>query len=169
MDKHKIKATFFVVAKFAEDNPQLIERMKREGHLIGFHSLEHRNALCQTPGYTKNDFNQSEHIFRHLGLNIRFFRPPWGHLNTETLACVKQYGYKTVLWNVMAEDWRGNTTWQEIAEKLKRRTRNGDIICLHDGRGKNDAPGRTIKALEDVLPLWISEGYHFARMDEKYE
>nr|WP_315022442.1 polysaccharide deacetylase family protein [uncultured Aminipila sp.] len=166
LNKYNIKVTFFVVARFAENNTDIIERMKQEGHLIGFHSLEHRNALCQTPKYTRDDFKQSQEIFKKLGVKIKFFRPPWGHLNIETLNCVKNYRFKTILWDVMAEDWRENTTWKEIAQKLMRRTKQGDIICLHDGRGKNDAPGRTIDALEEVLPIWISQGYKFARMDD---
>ena len=35
----------FVVASFAKDNPEIIERMKKEEHLIGLHSFEHKNAL----------------------------------------------------------------------------------------------------------------------------
>lgn len=169
LKKYNVKATFFVVAKFAKDNSKVIDRMKKEGHLIGIHSLEHKNGLWQTPKYTQKDFKQSEGTLKELGIKIKYFRPPWGHLNIQTLACVKQYGFKTVLWNVMAQDWKGNTTWQEISQKLMRRTKNGDIICLHDGRGTNEAPARTIAALEVVLPFWISEGYKFARMDEKYE
>ncbi|QAT42964.1 polysaccharide deacetylase family protein [Aminipila luticellarii] len=169
LKRHEIRATFFSVAEFAENNPHIMERMEREGHLIGLHSSRHQNGLWQTPGHTRADFERSEEIFRRLGIRTKLFRPPWGHINAQTLACVKQYGYKIVLWDIMAEDWRGGTTWQQIAEKLLRRTQNGDIICLHDGRGKKDAPGRTIKALEEVLPVWISQGYTFARMDEKYE
>ena len=40
LKKYDIKATFFVVAKFAEKNPAIIKRMEKEGHTIGLHSLE---------------------------------------------------------------------------------------------------------------------------------
>lgn len=169
LNKYNVKATFFVVAKFAKANSKVIDRMKKEGHLIGLHSLEHKNGLWQTPQYIQDDFKQSDYTLKELGVKIKYFRPPWGHLNIQTLVCVKQYGFKIVMWNVMAQDWKGNTTWQEISQKLIRRTKNGDILCLHDGRGTNEAPARTIAALEVVLPLWISQGYKFARMDEKYE
>ncbi|WP_312353978.1 polysaccharide deacetylase family protein [Aminipila sp.] len=169
LKKYNIKASFFVVGKFAESNPDMIKRMKEEGHLIGLHSLEHKNALWQTVGYTNKDFKESEAVFNRLGMDIQFFRPPWGHFNLDTVYCAKRMGFKIAMWNVMAEDWKGNTTWQEIAAKLIRRTRAGDIICLHDGRGTNNAPERTIRALEEVLPVWISQGYQFARMDERYE
>lgn len=169
LSKYNIKASFFVVAKFAENNVEVIERMKKEGHLIGFHSLEHKNALCHSSKYTRNDFEFSQNIFENLGIKIKYFRPPWGHFNIQTLVCTKQFGFKIALWNVMAEDWKGDTTGQEIATKLIKRTKNRDVICLHDGRGTNEAPSRTIEALESVLPIWISQGYRFARINECYK
>ncbi len=166
LKEYNVKASFFVIAKFAEENQDIIKRMKKEGHLIGYHSFEHKNALWQSPRYMKHDFENSKKIFENLGVNIHYFRPPWGHFNIQTLICRKQYKFKTVLWNVMAEDWRGNAAWQEIAGKLIERTGSGDIVCLHDGRGKNDAPSRTIEALKSVIPIWISKGYSFATVDE---
>ena len=61
----------------------------------------------------------------------------------------------------MAQDWRGDLTVETIEKRLLRRTTGGDIICLHDGRGENDAPARTIAALQRTLPYWISNGYQF--------
>ena len=48
LKKHNIKATFFVVASFARNNPQIIDRMKKENHCIGLHSFEYKNALFQS-------------------------------------------------------------------------------------------------------------------------
>lgn len=73
-----------------------------------------------------------------------------------------------VYWNVMAQDWKRNISSDEIAMRLLKRTSDGSIVCLHDGRGKNHAPGRTIEALEKVLPRWIEEGYCFVRPEEVY-
>lgn len=38
---HGVPATFFVQGAFARNRPELLERMYREGHLIGNHSYEH--------------------------------------------------------------------------------------------------------------------------------
>jgi len=66
----------------------------------------------------------------------------------------------------MAEDWEANTTENEIAEKLLKRVNPGDIICLHDGRGRNEAPKRTILALEKVIPIFLEKGFQFKTIDE---
>ena len=76
-----------------------------------------------------------------------------------------RYGIRPMLWDVMAEDWRGDTTAAEIAYKLLTRTFDGAVICLHDGRGKNNAPARTIAALRQVLPQWLKAGYCFQTVD----
>ena len=68
----------------------------------------------------------------------------------------------------MAQDWKGNISSDEIASRLLIRTMPGSIVCLHDGRGKNRAPARTIAALEKVIPVWISEGYRFVQPEEVY-
>lgn len=54
----------------------------------------------------------------------------------------------------------------KIAKKLLKRTKVNHLICLHDGRGRNKAPLRTIRALEKTIPLWIEEGYTFVKIDD---
>ena len=143
--------------------------MKDEGHIIGLHSFEHRNALYQSRNYTKYDFKKSMEIMNELGVEVKYFRPPWGHFNINTVFEIKKYNLKTVLWDVMAEDWEGKTTSKVIAKKLIDRSKSGDIICLHDGRGKNEAPSRTIEALGVVLPIWKGKGYEFLTVEDRYE
>lgn len=169
LKKHNIKATFFVVGAFAERCPEIIKRMKSEGHTIGIHSYAHRSGLLQTPWYTKNDFKLTIEIMKKLGVSAKFYRPPWGHMNLAILKNIKKYNLEKVLWQVMAEDWEENTTSDIIVKKLIDRTKSGDIICLHDGRGKNHAPNKMIVALGEVIPIWLSDGYRFESVEEMCE
>lgn len=169
LKKYNIKVTFFVVAKFAKENCEIIKRMEEEGHTIGLHSLEHKNALLNGPLYTSNDFKESLNIMRKLNINIKFFRPPWGHLNLLTIINLKKYNLKLVLWDVIIGDWKANITSDEISNRLIMKSKNKSIICLHDGRGENEAPRRTIEALEKTIPIWIEEGYEFLKVGELYE
>jgi len=163
----EIKATFFVVASQAAENPQLIERMKDEGHMIALHSLEHKCPLFQSARQTQNDMERAVDIMTSLGVDIHFFRPPWGTLNLALKKQIRERGLEMVLWSVMAEDWQADITEDEISERLLSRTGNGSIVCLHDGRGSNDAPARTIAALRKTIPAWKSAGYSFLIIDER--
>ena len=166
LEQYHIPASFFVVAQSAQSHPDLIARMKRNGHVIGLHSLSHKNGLIQPPLSACRDFSQSVAILQQLGIPPRYFRPPWGHWNMVSAAQAYRCGIRSMLWDVMAEDWRGDTTAAEIAYKLLTRTFDGAVICLHDGRGKNNAPSRTIAALRQVLPQWLKAGYCFQTVDQ---
>lgn len=161
LKKYDIKCTFFVVGDFALKNKDLIERMYHEGHLIGIHSLKHKNAWFMGFFRTFKDFRDSTRVLKDL----KFYRPPWGNINLFSLYFVSKYKLKLVFWNVMAEDWRANISENEIKTRIINRVRGGDIICLHDGRGKNNAPYRTLKALEKALPILLERGYNFRRLD----
>ncbi len=92
--EYHVKATFFVVADFAKKNPKLIERMKAEGHLIGLHSLEHKSAMLQTPFYTDYEFKESIKIMKALGVDVRYYRPPWGPCKFVYTEKFKKYNLK---------------------------------------------------------------------------
>ncbi len=169
LKNYNIKATFFVVAKFAEENYELIKRIEEEGHTIGLHSLEHKNALLNGPLYTNKEFEESLKIMDKINVNIKSFRPPWGHLNLLTIRNLKKFNLNLVLWDVIIGDWKADITSDEISRRLLSQSKNKSIICLHDGRGKNEAPKRTIEALEKTIPVWIEEGYKFLKVGELYE
>lgn len=169
LKKYNVKASFFCVAEFANENEKIIKRMRKEGHLIGLHSLKHENAYLMDVFKTNKDFRESMQIMNKLGQDITYYRPPWGDLNLASLFNIKRYNLKLVLWNVMAEDWEGDSTPFDIEVKLLRRIQGGDIICLHDGRGENEAPSRTIEALDKVIPILLGKGFKFETIDKYYE
>lgn len=161
-----VKATFFLVATFARENREIVARMKAEGHTLALHTFEHKCPLFEDEEYTKRAFDKSMDILADLEVKPRFFRPAWGTFNKVNIAKSREYGLKPILWNVMAEDWQGNTTEDIIFKKLIKRTKPYDVVCLHDGRGENDAPKRTIKALERAILMWKRRGFSFVTIGD---
>lgn len=166
LEEYHIKASFFVVAEFARENPRIIMRAKKEGHLIGIHSVNHQNALFRGSRFAFSDLATSILTLKKLGCDVKYYRPPWGHLNLFILHWIKKMKLKLVFWDVMAQDWAADATPASIRMKLLRRVYPGAIICLHDGRGAAGAPGRTIEALKEALPQLLREGYEFKRIDQ---
>ena len=41
LKKHHVPAAFFIVGNYLEKNPDLVKRMRAEGHIIGNHSYHH--------------------------------------------------------------------------------------------------------------------------------
>lgn len=166
LKEYQIKATFFCVANFAKEKSELIKRMVEDGHQIALHSLKHKNFMLQGVSQTKRDLNKSLEIMKELGIDIKYYRAPWGDTNIYLLKALKKKNLKLIYWHVMAEDWEGNTTKEIISKKILSRTKGGDIICLHDGRGENEAPFRTIQALKIAIPIFLEKGYEFKTIDE---
>lgn len=140
--------------------------MKEEGHGIGMHSLYHKSAWITLPTETKNEFKKALTIFNSIGLDIKYFRPPWGTFNAYTLKSATNNGLKTVLWTVEAYDWRKNNSPQNIEDILLKRTCDKDIIVLHDSGGAESAPKNTLDALESVIPKLLQKGFKFITIDE---
>lgn len=165
LKQYGIKASFFVVEEFAGKNPELIEKMKAEGHLVGIHSVGHENALFRGRRFIRRDLEQSLAAMKEMGCDVRYYRPPWGHLNLWTLYYCRRMNLKLTFWDVMAHDWSAYETAETIERKLLKRVFPGAVICLHDGRGKEEAPKRTVEALSRALPILLKQGYTFERMD----
>ena len=81
LKQYNIKATFFCVANFAKERKDTIKRMKQEGHVIALHSLKHKNSMIQGILETKKDLYNSLEIMNQLGIEIQYYRPPWGDSN----------------------------------------------------------------------------------------
>lgn len=165
LDENDVKATFFMVAQNAKKYPNLIKQMMENGHKIGFHSWQHKNAMLYSYSYTKKDFENSVKIMTSLGVEELLYRPPWGHTNIFSMFFIRKYKMKLIYWDVMAEDWSEKSTVDEIVEKLMNRTGKNSIICLHDA-GENsggaiDAPLKTIDALKKAIPMLKEKGYRF--------
>lgn len=170
LKQEQVRASFFVVAKNAEKFPELILRMKDEGHTVALHSLEHRHAYLSGYRYMKKDFKESMDILKKLGCKIHFYRPPWGVRNIYTRKFLNQYQLRMVLWDVMAEDWKAKSTPRMIARKIEERVYDGAIICLHDAGensgGAKGAPLHTIEGLTLVIPKLKKAGYEFLTLEE---
>jgi peptidoglycan/xylan/chitin deacetylase (PgdA/CDA1 family) len=147
--------------------------MKKEGHDIALHSLEHRHAFLCSCRYMKKDFKKSMELLKGLQCDIRYYRPPWGVRNLFTGKFVKKYMLHMVLWDVMVGDWKAGNTPDRIAQKLLNKVFDGAVICLHDGGenygGAKGAPFHMIEALNKVIPELKKDGYEFVTIKDYYK
>lgn len=165
LKEQNVKAVFFTVIREAGKNRDLIERMIAEGHVVGFHSMDHQNAMLRSCLYTRRDFKEGSRFLSEYGIETVFYRPPWGLTNLFSCYFAKKYGMKMVLWDVMAEDWEKQATAGSIYKKCMKRVKDQSVICLHDG-GENSggaagAPLKTLEALKRIIPELKEEGYRF--------
>lgn len=59
---------------------------------------------------------------------------------------------------------RRDTTSKRIYRKLMRQGYPSSVICLHDGRGRRQAPRRMIRALDKALQEWKEKDFAFSTL-----
>lgn len=165
LKENQVRAVFFVVAANAKKHPEIIKRMVKENHMIGFHSLEHKNEMLHSYWYTKKEFEEGVHIMNQMGIRMQYYRPPWGHVNMFSNFFARKHHMRLCLWDVMAGDWKSDASVGSILKKLRKQVHSGSVICLHDAGeatgGAIGAPLKTIEALSIILPEWKVNGYRF--------
>lgn len=79
LDRHGIRATFFVVGWVAERHPGLIQRVRDAGHEIGSHGYIHRKAYELGPEGFRADLRESLRVLAAPGADrvTRFRAPEW--------------------------------------------------------------------------------------------
>ena len=167
LNAQDVPAAFFLVGNYLEQNPELVQRMVRDGHLVGNHTWTHPDmSQIRDKQAFARELEQVEEKYRQItGQNMeKFYRPPQGIYSEENLTMAKELGYKTVFWSLAYVDWNNDAqpTPQEAFSKLLPRTHNGAVILLHSTSQTNAA------ILDELLTHWKEDGYRFAPISELF-
>ena len=149
--KHNVKATFFCVGDNILKHPELFAQIKAEEHQVGNHTMHHSKGF-----YTNtNDYiNEIDECAALIGNNL--FRPPHGLITPRQNAMLRNKRYKIIQWDVITYDWDKRHSADRVFEVIKRYSRPGSIIVMHDSQ---KAAARTLEILEDSI-IWLKQqGY----------
>ncbi|MHC6180690.1 delta-lactam-biosynthetic de-N-acetylase [Clostridium sp. JNZ X4-2] len=166
LKSNNIKAAFFVTAPYIKGNPDLINRMVNEGHLVCNHSAKHPSMAdtAKDPIKFEKEFSITEEAYKEVtGKQMpRFFRPPMGKYSELSLFYTNKLGYKTIFWSFAYNDWniKKQPSPAESQKMISRRTHNGAIILLHAVSKTNS------EILDSVIKNWKSQGYTLESLDK---
>jgi peptidoglycan/xylan/chitin deacetylase (PgdA/CDA1 family) len=136
---HNVRATFFLVGRYAQAERALVRRMVDAGHLIGNHSWSHPNLAITSAARVSSELRETSDALEQIaGQPVRFFRPPFGGRRPLVLQTARQLGLTPVTWNAMTTDWSEPSSEmiaQSLVHKIGRVTAGGFAanIVLHDG------------------------------------
>ena len=163
---HAVKATFFLLGSHAQQWPELVQRIAREGHQIGNHGFFHRKLHFKSPSYVRRDIELgTQAIERAGGTSPRFFRAPHGFRSPWVSSIAKSLGQRTVGWSLGVWD-TDRPGVQTIVEETVEGARRGSIILLHDGDGY-DAFGdrmQTAAAVPQIIAGLRKRGFGFTTL-----
>jgi peptidoglycan/xylan/chitin deacetylase (PgdA/CDA1 family) len=161
--EYGVSATFFSVGSNAENYPDLIRRICKEGHELGNHTHNHFHVAKLSREQLCGDIQCAQEVLERLGgEKIRFFRPPEGVCTEAVKSYCEQNGMIIVLWSVDTRDW-AHTPVGEICENVRKNAKNGSIILMHDFIGKNSP---TPAALRRIIPMLQELGYEFVTVSQ---
>lgn len=166
LKKNNVKATFFIVGSRAEQHPDIVKRIAREGHVIGNHSYGH--ALLKKLPQEKfiEEIEHTQKVLAPLaGYTPRLVRPPYGAVNDDELAWLKEQGYLTVNWNVDPEDWKG-TAGSEVLRRSIQGAGPGSIILMHSATGQGGSLQGTIDALPGMIEALRGKGFELVTLPD---
>ncbi len=165
LKEYEAKATFFILGKQAALYPDLVKRELEEGHELGNHTYSHIDVKKSSKEKIEKEFQKTQDmIYSITGVKPKVFRPPYGFYNQNTLNVANENKCKVILWspNQDPKDWSSPGV-DRIVNTVISKTKNGDIILLHDYIEGNS---HTIEALKTILPDLKARGYRFVTVSE---
>lgn len=161
LKEKKVKAVFFLLQDYAERNPELVQRMIDEGHIVGNHSVSHYSM----PDLSVEECRQEieglqEYMKQNFGVTMKLFRPPMGEFSEQSLSVTKDCGLSTMLWSFAYADWDVNAQPDpaQAKEKLIGAAHEGAVYLLHSVSQTNaEVLGEVIDGIRD-------EGFEFEKL-----
>ncbi|RZU53026.1 poly-beta-1,6 N-acetyl-D-glucosamine synthase [Krasilnikovia cinnamomea] len=170
LDRHRARATFFMLGAQINEHRDLVRRAHDEGHEIGSHTFTHVPAAHTAPWLLRAELSlTSNAIAAATGVRPVLMRPPYSSepdaitgTDYDGLRHIADAGYLVVLADHDTDDWRrpGATA---IARAATPARGAGAVVMLHDSGGDRS---QTVAALDLLIPQLQREGYRFVTVSE---
>ena len=153
LNRYEVKAVFFCIGRQIAQYPQIVQRIKDEGHLIGNHTYSHipQNCFASTAVMTQ-EIQQTDALLAQLGIVTPYFRPPYGVTNPHIAKAAKRMGKIVVGWDIRSLDTviKDET---RLHSRVVSKLNQGNIILMHD------TSERTLHVLEQLLKYLKANDY----------
>ncbi|MGY1659620.1 bifunctional polysaccharide deacetylase/glycosyltransferase family 2 protein [Geodermatophilus sp. SYSU D00705] len=172
LSENGVPATFFVTGEQVAKNPAIMQRIVREGHALGNHSLSHVDVSDATAFREKLELAVADRIMRaQTGQAAPFFRLPYESPDEETvredttgILRAQQLGYTVASHDFDTLDW-AHASGEEPGpiEMPPLGDQDNITMLLHDSGGDRSM---TIAYVEDLIAEAKAAGYSFTTMPQ---
>ncbi|MFS0656278.1 polysaccharide deacetylase family protein [Bacillus sp. 179-C3.3 HS] len=159
LQKHQVKATFFLEGKWVKNSSELARKIMADGHEIGNHSYNHPDMSTLTRERALEQITKTNRqIEQTLGKKPKWFAPPSGSFKEETVKLAAQEGMETIMWTVDTIDWKKPTP-EILQHRVLGKIHNGAMILMHP----TDA---TAKSLDKLITQLKERGYELGTVSD---
>ena len=148
-----VHASFFMVGENAAANPELVERIYEEGHLIGNHTYSHQQLTTLSEEAATQELTKTQEVLEQItGEWPLYVRPPFGSWNRELEGEVSMLPVHSLDWTT--------TNTAEIVRRVVTQVKEDDIILMHDYYPSS------VEAALQVVDQLQTAGFTFVTADE---
>ena len=163
LERHKAKATFFIIGEKAKLYPEIVAEIVKRGHSIGNHSYFHRGTFpLQTSKSIKDELVKCTEVLEKITKQkITLFRPPFGVTNPMIGKAVSGLKLTSIGWSIRSFDTMGHPL-EKVAERVIKQIVAGKVILLHDNRTGADI------LVDKILIYAKKQRLHSVTVDELF-
>ncbi len=163
LKENQVTATFFITAHYVNTQPDLVQQMIEEGHIVGNHTVNHKSMPELSEDEIKSEvMDLHKVIYEKFNYEMKYIRPPKGEFSERTLSITNSFGYKNIMWSFAYEDWneKQQPDKEQAKTKILKNVHNGEIMLLH-GNSKTNTD-----ILDSIIKEIKNMGYEFKSLDE---
>lgn len=152
LEKHNVKATFFMTGGWVESFPDDVKAIAAAGHDLGNHSQNHKQMSQISADECRQELQSVHDKVKALtGQDMVLFRPPYGDYNDTLIDAANSLGYHVIQWDVDSLDWKDYGADAIVSRVLDHKhLGNGSIILMHNGaKYTKDALDQVITGLQE--------------------
>ena len=154
LDKHQVKATFFLTNIWLKEYPDMAKEIAQRGHESGMHSASHPHMNDLSAEAIQKELLDNKQMIQEVtGYEPNLFRFPFGEYNNQSVQIVKDTGLYPIQWSVDSLDWKEELTEADIVNRVVEGLHNGAIILCHNNGT------HTAEAIDQILTAAEQKGY----------
>lgn len=156
-----VTATFFIVGSRVEERPDVVARIRAEGHEIGNHTWSHPQLPHLSAASAAEEFESTQQAIAGAtgGYRPTVMRPPFGAHDATSDAAAGEAALSVIIWDVDTLDWKTKSTDATVAA-VASGTRPGSIVLMHDTHPT------TVDAVPRVIAELKAQGYTFVTVTD---
>lgn len=159
-ENNNIKITYFVTGKWAEKNKDMLKTIYKYKHEIGNHGYSHMDYDKLSYAQNKEEILKAHNVIKEvLNIDSKYFAPPSGAYNDNTIKAAKDLGYELIMWSIDTIDWKKDSTKDIIIKRVTSKIHNSAIVLMHPTE-------ETVKALPEIIKYLYENGYKIGTISD---
>lgn len=163
LEREDVKITFNVTGRWAEKNPELLIKIKKNGHEVGNHGHKHLDYANLSYEENIKQIKTAKDIIEGiLGEKTNFFQAPSGSFSDETVKAAKDLGYTCIKWDIDTIDWKNKEEPDVIIQRVKKKQiKDSSIVLMHPTNA-------TSQSIDDIIRIIRENGLKPGRLSDVF-